>query len=88
MSRYIFAQLDSAEQTLRESLHCNDLDPTACDHMERAMSRVREAYIAINEIGKARSVRRLLTDLEGANRLAANVRRRDQLAGTTKTICV
>jgi hypothetical protein len=63
-------------------------DPMACEHKERALSHVRQACIAINEIGKARSVRRLLTHLGGANRLAANVRRRNPPAGTTKTIRV
>lgn len=76
MSRYIFEQLDTAEQALRENLHRNDLDPTAREHMERALSHVREAYIATNEIGKARSVQRLVGDLEKVDRLVEKVRHR------------
>ena len=88
MSRYIFEQLDTAEQALRENLHRNDLDPTAREHMERALSHVREAYIATNEIGKARSVPRLVSDLEKVIPIMAKVRRHRQPAVTTKPIRV
>jgi hypothetical protein len=86
MSRYIFEQLDTAEQALRENLHRNDLDPTAREHMERALSHVREAYIATNEIGKARSVQRLVGDLEKVDRLVEKVRHRQQPGVTIKPI--
>ena len=88
MSRYIFEQLDTAEQALRENLHRNDLDPTAREHMERALSHVREAYIAANEIGKARSVQRLVSDLEKVIPIMTKVRRRRQPGVTTKPIRV
>ena len=87
MSRYIFEQLDTAEQALRENLHRNDLDPTAREHIERALSHVREAYIATNEIGKARSVSQIVGDQEKVNHLVAKVRRREQpVPSTTKPI--
>ena len=86
MSRYIFEQLDTADQALRENLHRNDLDPTAREHMERALSHVREAYIATNEIGKARSVQRLVGDLEKVDRLVEKVRHRQQPGVTIKPI--
>ena len=86
MSRYIFEQLDSADQALRENLHRSDLEPTARAHMERALAHVREAYIATNEIGKARSVQRLASDLEKVNHIVAKVRRREQPTATTKPI--
>jgi hypothetical protein len=89
MSRHIFEQLDTADQALRENLHRNDLDPTARQHMERALSHVREAYVATNEIGKARSVSQLVADLEKVNHIVAKVRRREQFApSTTKPIRV
>ncbi len=88
MSRYIFEQLDTAEQALRENLHRNDLDPTAREHMERALSHVHEAYIATNEIDKARSVQRLVGDLEKVERLVEKVRRRQQPGVTIKSIRV
>ena len=86
MSRYIFEQLDTADQALRENLHRNDLDPTAREHMERALSHVREAYIATNEIGKARSIQQLVGDLEKVNHIVTKVRRRERLTATTKPI--
>ena len=78
MSRFILQELNTAEQALRESLHRHDLDPTARTHMERALAHVREAYVASNEIGKARSVRRLVGDLQKVGRLTEKVRTRHQ----------
>jgi len=89
MSRYIFEQLDTADQALRENLHRNDLDPIAREHMERALTHVREAYIATNEIGKARSVQQLVGDAEKVNGVVSEVRRREQSKSiTTKPIRV
>ena len=89
MSRYIFEHLDTADQALRENLHRNDLDPTAREHMERALAHVREAYIATNEIGKARSVQQLVGDAEKVNSVVGEVRRREQSKSiTTKPIRV
>lgn len=88
MSRYILEQLDTAEQAFRENLHRHDLAPTAREHMERALSHVREADIATNEIGKARSVKRLVADLEKVDRLVEKVRHRQQPGVTIKPIRV
>jgi hypothetical protein len=88
MSRLIFEELNTAEQALRENLHRHDLDPTAREHMERALSHVHEAYIATNEIGKARSVHRLVGDLEKVERLTEKVRRRYRVGIATKSIHV
>ena len=86
MRRYIFEQLDTADQALRENLHRHDLDPTAREHMERALSHVREAHIATNEIGKARSVQRLVGDLEKVDHLVEKVRKRRQPGVTINPI--
>lgn len=69
-------QLNMAERVLRESLHRHDLEPSARPHLERALSHVHEAQIAANEIGKARTVQRLVSDLDKAERLIERVRRR------------
>ncbi|MBK8001688.1 MAG: hypothetical protein IPK15_24030 [Verrucomicrobia bacterium] len=74
MSRHILAQLNDAESALRENLHRHDLDATARTHMERAVAHVREAYIATNEIGKARTVQRLVSDLEKVDLLFTKIR--------------
>ena len=86
MSRHILEQLDTADQALRENLHRHDLDPTAREHMERAMSHVREAYIASNEIGKARSVQRLVGDMEKVGHLLSKLRKQRQPGITVKPI--
>lgn len=88
MSRRILEQLDTADQALRENLHRHDLDPTAREHMERALSHVREAYIATNEIGKARSVHRLMGDLEKVDHPLSKVRKQQQTPVTVKPIRV
>lgn len=76
MSQGILELLNQAEKALRTNLHRHDLDPTAHAHMERALNHVREAYVATNEIGKARSVQRLVSDLEKVQRLTAKLRQR------------
>jgi hypothetical protein len=86
--RLILQELNNAEQALRENLHRHDLDPTAREHMERALSHVREAYVATNEIGKARSVQRLVGDLEKVERLTERLRKRYQVGVATKPIHV
>lgn len=78
-NRRILDLLEHAESALRESLHRHDLDSTARAHMERAASHVREAYVATNEQGKARTVPRLVGDLEKAERLMKRVSRRQAL---------
>jgi hypothetical protein len=86
--RHILEELNNAEQALRENLHRHDLDPTAREHMERALSHVREAYVATNEIGKARSVQRLVGDLEKVERLTERLRKRYQVGVAAKPIRV
>ena len=76
-NRRILELLNGAESALRENLHRHDLDPTARSHMERAASHVREAYVATNEIGKGRTVRRLVSDLEKVDRLIQKVSHRE-----------
>jgi hypothetical protein len=88
MSRHILEELNNAEQALRENLHRHDLDSTAREHMERALSHVREAYVATNEIGKARSVQRLVSDLEKVERLTEKVRKRYHVGVAAKPIHV
>ena len=78
-NRRILELLDTAESALRENLHRHDLVPSARAHMERAANHVREAYVATNEQGKARTVRRLVGDLEKVERLMKKVSQRQAL---------
>lgn len=88
MIRRILEKLGTADQALRGNLHRHDLDTTAREDMERALSHVREARIATNEVGKARSVRRLVRDLEKVDRLTEKLRKRQQADVTIKSIRV
>ena len=70
-TRQLLKNLNLAESALRQNLHIHCLDEIARGHMERATTHVREAYIAVNEPGRARSVADLLGDLAAGERLLA-----------------
>ncbi|MGH7952580.1 MAG: hypothetical protein ACREFE_11775 [Limisphaerales bacterium] len=59
----LLGQLRAAEAALRGGLHTHGFGSTARAHMERAIAHIQEAYIAINEIGRARTVQQLVNDL-------------------------
>jgi hypothetical protein len=59
----LLGQLTAAETALRTGLHAHGFGSTAHAHMERAMAHIQEAYIAINEINRARTVGQLVNDL-------------------------
>lgn len=59
----LLEQLNAAEAALRIGLHTHGFGCTASAHMERALAHIREAYIAINEINRARTVEQLVNDL-------------------------
>ncbi len=71
----ILSKLNLAESALQSNLHRHDLDPTARDHMQRAISHVCEAYVAINECGRARTIDQLLEDLRQADQIIQRVRK-------------
>ncbi len=74
MNNLILEKLNSADEALRENLHCSDVDPIARAHMERALNHVREACIATSDIGKARTVQTMVRDLENTELLFAKIR--------------
>jgi hypothetical protein len=59
----LLGQLSVAETALRRNLHTHDFGNTAREHIERALAHIREAYVAFNEIGHARTVQQLVNDL-------------------------
>ena len=59
----LLGQLNAAEAALRTGLHTHGFGSTAREHMERARAHIQEAYIAINEINRARTVEQLINDL-------------------------
>jgi hypothetical protein len=56
-------QLTTAESALRSGLHTHGFGSTTRAHMERALAHIQEAYIAINEINRARTVQQLVNEL-------------------------
>lgn len=65
----VLAHLKTAERALRSNLHLHGLDPVAREHLEHALSHVREGHIAVNEPGRARTVGQLIEDLSKAEKL-------------------
>jgi hypothetical protein len=59
----LLGQLNAAETALRSGLHTHGFGSTARAHMERALAHIQEAYVAINEINRARTVQQLVNDL-------------------------
>ena len=59
----LLGQLTVAESALRVGLHTHGFGSTARAHMERALAHIQEAYVAINEINRARTVQQLVNDL-------------------------
>lgn len=66
--------LETAQAALRDLLRSPEIQFDARAHLERALNHVREAYIAINDIGKARTVQRLVSDSEKVDLLFAKIR--------------
>lgn len=59
----LVSQLDAARTALRGGLQVRGFGATAREHMERALAHVQEAHVALNEIGRARTVSQLVNDL-------------------------
>ena len=88
MSQPILSLLNDAESALRENLHHHELDTTARSHMERALNHIREAYIATNEIGKARTVQQLVNECETLGKLMLRIQRNRSASIAIKSIHV
>lgn len=71
----LLAQLAAAEAALRDGLRARGFGSTAQEHMERALAHIREAYIAINESVKVRSVQQLTNDLERIQQVIKTAKR-------------
>jgi hypothetical protein len=71
----LLEQLTAAETSLRSNLHMHGFGHTAHEHMERALAHIREAYVAINEAGHARTVQQLVNDLVRIQQVMDEARR-------------
>lgn len=80
--RALLTNLNTAERALRQNLHQHGLDPTVRDHLEHALSHVREGYIAVNEPGRARTVGQVIEDITKAGNLLSRLLQQRQQHGT------
>ena len=87
-NRRILELINAAESALRKTSDRQDLGETARAHIERALIHTREAYVATNEIGKPRSVQRLVGDQTGITRLFDRVSRQRSAGPVAKPIRV
>jgi mannose/cellobiose epimerase-like protein (N-acyl-D-glucosamine 2-epimerase family) len=72
----LLGQLKAAESALRGGLNAHGFGNIARAHMERAMAHICEAYIAINEVNRARTVEQLANDLVRIQQVMEDVHRR------------
>ncbi len=59
----LLGQLQTADVNLRSGLHQHGMDALVRAHLERALAHIREAYIAVNEQAKVRTVQELADQL-------------------------
>ena len=70
----LLGQLQTADVNLRAGLHQHGLDAIVRAHLERALAHIREAYIAINEQAKVRTVQQLADQLARIEQMQDDLR--------------
>ena len=78
--RALLGQLQTAEVNLRAGLHQHGMDAVVRAHLERALAHIREAYIAVNEQTKIRTVQELADQLARIEQMPADLRSQQTLA--------
>ena len=78
--RALLGQLQTADVNLRAGLHQRGMDALVRAHLERALAHIREAYIAVNEQTKVRSVQELADQLTRIEQMQADLRTQQTLA--------
>lgn len=80
LRRTLLGQLQTAEVNLRAGLHQHGMDALVRAHLERALAHIREAYIAVNEQTKIRTVQELADQLARVEQMQADLRAQQTLA--------
>jgi len=80
LRRTLLGQLQTAEVNLRAGLHQHGLDVIVRAHLERALAHIREAYIAVNEQTRVRTVQELADQLTRVEQMQADLRAQETLA--------
>jgi hypothetical protein len=83
--RALLGQLETADVNLRSGLHQHGLDALVRAHLDRALAHIREAFIAINEQTKVRTVLELAEQLTRIEEMRADLRAQQTPAGENST---
>ena len=78
--RALLDQFQTAEVNLRAGLHQHGMDAVVCAHLDRALAHIREAYIAVNEQTKIRTVQEMTEQLARVEQIQADLRAQQTLA--------
>ena len=74
LRRTLLGQLQTADVNLRAGLHQHGMDAIVRAHLERALAHIREAFIAVNEQTKVRTVQELADQLTRVEQMQADLR--------------
>ena len=83
--RALLGQLQTADVNLRSGLHQHGMDAIVRAHLERALAHTREAYIAVNEQTKVRTVQELADQLTRVEQMQADLRAEQKPADKSST---
>jgi hypothetical protein len=83
--RTLLGQLQTADVNLRAGLHQHGMDAIVRAHLERALAHIREAYIAVNEQNKIRTVQELADQLVRVEQMQADLRAQQTPADESST---
>jgi len=85
LRRALLGQLQTADVNLRSGLHQHGMDAIVRAHLERALAHIREAYIAVNEQNKIRTVQELADQLVRVEQMQADLRAQQTPADESST---
>jgi hypothetical protein len=85
LRRTLLGQLQTADVNLRAGLHQHGMDAIVRAHLERALAHIREAYIAVNEQAKIRTVQELADELSRIEQIQADLRAQQTPADESST---
>jgi hypothetical protein len=81
----LLGQIQTADANLRSGLHQHGMDALVRAHLERALAHIREAYIAVNEQAKVRTVQELADQLARVEQMQADLRSEQTPADESST---
>jgi hypothetical protein len=78
--RALLEQIQTAEVNLLAGLHQHDMEAVVRAHLERALAHIREAYIAVNEQTRVRTVQKMADQLSRVEQMQADLRAQQTIA--------